>query len=99
MRRCSIVLALFVLIPVAAGAQVPDSSLQDAFDRLAAAWTAHDVVAWAGLVDPNALIEHTDGCVHVKAVEVEHIRNGGSKPSPRIEGDDRLTISTSGKTL
>jgi hypothetical protein len=77
-------------------AQDVDPSLQTAYQTLFAAWQFGDAATWDRLVDSNALIEHTDGRVHVKADEVEHIRSGASKPSPRIDNDDRVTLSASG---
>lgn len=74
-----------------------DPSLKAAYTTFFAAWEFGDVATWDRLVDPDALIKHADGRMHVKADELEHIRSGASKPTPRIDDDDRVTLELAGK--
>lgn len=70
--------------------------MRDAFQTLTAPRLAADADTWSRLVDDNALIQHTNGDVHVKRDEVEHIRSGTSKMSAPVEGQDRIVVMANG---
>lgn len=92
MGRSAALVTLLALTSLAVSAQSPDPAFRRAFETLGATWQSSDADGWSRLVDDNALIQHANGDVHVKRDEVEHIRSGTSKMSPRSEGEDRIVM-------
>jgi hypothetical protein len=103
LRTCCVAVVFgLALVPVQAQhldvePQAVDPSLRTAYTTFFAAWELGDIETWDQLVDADAVIKHADGRMHVKGDELEHIRGGTSKPTPRIDDNDRVTLGLSGK--
>lgn len=92
-----IALIQFVAItPLVAQGPQSDPQLQTTINRFTLAWETGDVQTWDQLVAQNFMVQHADGCVHVRPDEAEHIQSGQPSLSPRVDAAEDVRMMSSG---